>query len=74
MVLIFLYLDFYMLILKAASLAPTGGDYIVELLTILISNEQLWKFRYSWGNCKLIIGSKYDLKFGYGICKKNHNN
>ena len=29
------------LTLKAASSAPTDRDYIVEILTILISNEQL---------------------------------
>ena len=46
--------------------ASSGRDYIVKIVTILISNEQMWEFRYSWGNRKLIIGSKNDLKFAYG--------
>ena len=58
------------LTLNAASSAPTCRDYIVEILTILISNEQLWEFRYSLGNRKLIIWSKNNLKFAYGIYKK----
>ena len=33
-------------------------DHIVGILTILISNEQFWEFRYSLGNRKLIIWSK----------------
>ena len=56
--------------LKAAASAPTCKDLIVEILTILISNEQLWEFRYSLGNLKLIIWSTNNLKFAYGIYKK----
>ena len=33
--------QWYLLTLKAAASAPTGRDHIVEILTILISNEQL---------------------------------
>ena len=59
---------------KSGRFAPTCKDHIAGILTILISNELLWEFRYSLGNRKLIIWSKNNLKFAYGIYEKNHNN
>ena len=61
--------SFSALTLKAAASAPTCNDHIVGILTILISNEQLWEFRYSLGNRKLIIWSVFFFKFAYGIIK-----
>ena len=59
-----------MLTLKAAASATTCKAHIVGIITMLISNEQLWEFRYSLGNPKLIIWSKNDLKLAYGIYKR----